>query len=134
MSAPKLLCFLYGWQKIFTNKNIFSKHYLHVLFILFFCKMYNKEKLFSIVQSPQSIHRQKNKSTDLMNIPVFIYNILASLIAPTVSILFNNLLSEGIFPEFFNPTYLSIFCMLLPRAGVKHPTGERWIFLCICCR
>ena len=25
--------FLYGWQKIFTNKNIFSKHDLHVLFI-----------------------------------------------------------------------------------------------------
>ena len=36
-----------------------------------------------------------------MNIPVFIYKILASLIAPTVSILFNNSLSEGIFPECF---------------------------------
>ena len=39
------------------------------------------------------------KSTDLMNIPVFIYQILASLISDTVSMLFNNSLSEGIFPE-----------------------------------
>ena len=36
-----------------------------------------------------------------MNIPVFIYTILAPLIAPTVSMLFNNSLSEGIFPECF---------------------------------
>ena len=36
-----------------------------------------------------------------MNIPVFIYNILAPLISPTVSMLFNNSLSEGIFPECF---------------------------------
>ena len=43
------------------------------------------------------IHKQKDKSTDLMNIPVFIYKILAPLIAPTVSLLFNNSLSEGIF-------------------------------------
>ena len=38
---------------------------------------------------------------DLINIPVFIYKILAHLIAPTVSLLFNNSLSEGIFSEFF---------------------------------
>ena len=36
-----------------------------------------------------------------MNIPVFIYKILAPLIAPTVSMLFYNSLSEGIFPECF---------------------------------
>ena len=37
-----------------------------------------------------------------MNIPVFIYKTLASpLIAPTISMLFNNSLSEGIFPECF---------------------------------
>ena len=36
-----------------------------------------------------------------MNIPVFIYKILAPLIAPTVLILFNNSLTEGIFPECF---------------------------------
>ena len=36
-----------------------------------------------------------------MNIPVFIYKISAPLIAPTVSLLFNNSLSEGIFPECF---------------------------------
>ena len=36
-----------------------------------------------------------------MNIPVFIYKILAPLIAPTVSMLFNNSLSEGIFTECF---------------------------------
>ena len=43
--------FLYGWQKILTNKNIFQKHDLHVLFIAFFCKMYNKENLFTTVRS-----------------------------------------------------------------------------------
>ena len=32
------------------------------------------------------IRRQKNKSTDLMNIPVFVYKILAPLISPTVSL------------------------------------------------
>ena len=41
MSAPNACLFsttrfLHSWQKIFTNKNIFSKHYLHVLFISFF--------------------------------------------------------------------------------------------------
>ena len=36
-----------------------------------------------------------------MNIPVFLYKILASLNAPTVSMLFNNSLSESIFPECF---------------------------------
>ena len=38
--------FLYGWQKIFTNKNSFSKHDLHVLFISFFYKMYNKKNIY----------------------------------------------------------------------------------------
>ena len=36
-----------------------------------------------------------------MNIPVFIYKILAPIISPTVSMLFKNSLSEGIFPECF---------------------------------
>ena len=44
--------FLYGWQKIFTNKNIFSIHDLHVLFISFFSKMYNKKLLFILGRSP----------------------------------------------------------------------------------
>ena len=47
------------------------------------------------------IRGEKNKSTDLMNIPVFIFKIQAPLISPTVSILFNNSLYEGIFPECF---------------------------------
>ena len=34
--------FFYGWRKIFTNKNIFTKDDLHVLFITFFSKMYHK--------------------------------------------------------------------------------------------
>ena len=34
-----------------------------------------------------------------MNIPVFIYKILASPISPTILMLFNNSLSESIFPE-----------------------------------
>ena len=36
------------------------------------------------------IRRQKNKSTDLMNITVFIYKILASIISLTVSMLFKS--------------------------------------------
>ena len=45
-----------------------------------------------------------------MNIPVFIYKFLAPLIAPTVSMLFNNSLSEGIFPECFKtPKIIPIF-------------------------
>ena len=55
------------------------------------------------------IRWQKNKSTDLMNIPVFIYEFLASLISPTVSMLFNNTLSEGIFPECFKTAKLFPF-------------------------
>ena len=38
--------FLYSWQKIFTNKNIFSKDDLHVLFISFFSKMYKKTFIY----------------------------------------------------------------------------------------
>ena len=38
--------FLYGWQKIFTNKNIFSTGGPHVFFITFFFKMYNKKQFF----------------------------------------------------------------------------------------
>ena len=47
------------------------------------------------------IHRQKNKSTDLMNIPVLIYTILAPLISNAVPKLFYNSLSEGNFSECF---------------------------------
>ena len=36
-----------------------------------------------------------------MNIPVFIYKILAPTISATVSMLFNNPVSEAIFPECF---------------------------------
>ena len=61
----------------------------------FSCLPSDSEEIVNLIRS------QKNKSTDLMNIPVFIYKILASLISPTVSMLFNNSLSEGIFPECF---------------------------------
>ena len=62
---------------------------------LFFCPPSDSEEIVNLIR------RQKNKSTDRMIIPVFIYTILAPLIAPTVSLLFNNSLSEGIFPECF---------------------------------
>ena len=61
----------------------------------FFCHPSDSEEIVNLIR------RQKNKSTDLMNIPIFIYKILAPQIAPTDSILFNNLLSECIFPECF---------------------------------
>ena len=62
---------------------------------LFFCAPSDREEIVNL------IHRQKNKSTDLMNIPVFIYKILAPIISMTVLMLFNNSVSEGIFPECF---------------------------------
>ena len=61
----------------------------------FFCPPSDSDEIVNLIRS------QKNKSTDLMNILVFIYKILAPLIAPTVSMLFSNSLSEGIFPECF---------------------------------
>ena len=42
-----------------------------------------------------------------MNIPVFIYKILAPVISPTVSMLFNNSVSEGIFSECFKTAELN---------------------------
>ena len=61
----------------------------------FLCAPSDREKIVNLIR------RQKNKSTDLMNIPVFIYKILTPIIFLTVSMLFNNSLSEGIFPECF---------------------------------
>ena len=52
-------------------------------------------------ESVNLIPRQKKKYTDLINIPVIRDQILAPLIFPTVSMLFNNSLSEGILPECF---------------------------------
>ena len=59
----------------------------------FFCSPSDREEIVNLIR------RQKNKSTDLMNIPVFMYKILAPIISPTISMLFNNSLSEGPFPE-----------------------------------
>ena len=64
----------------------------------FFCPPSDREEIVDLIR------RQKNKSTDLMNIPEFIYKIVAPLISPTVSMLFNNSLSEDIFPECFKTT------------------------------
>ena len=55
--------FLYGWQKIFTNKIIFLKHVLHVLFISFFSKMYNKKLVFIIQAWPVHEHDQSTSMT-----------------------------------------------------------------------
>ena len=61
----------------------------------FFCPPSDSEEIVNLIR------RQKNKSTDLMNIPVFIYKNFAPIISTTVSMLFNNSLSEGTFPECF---------------------------------
>ena len=61
----------------------------------FFCSPNDREEIVDLIRT------QKNKSTNLMNIPVFIYKILAPLISITVSMFFNNSFSEGIFPECF---------------------------------
>ena len=50
----------------------------------FFCTPSDREEIVNLID------RQKNKSTDLMNIPVFIYKILAPIISPAVSMIFNN--------------------------------------------
>ena len=55
-----------------------------------------------------------------MNIPVFIYKILAPLIAPTVSMLFNNSLSEGIFPECFKTAKI----ILIFKSGDSKSTAN----------
>ena len=57
MSAPKCLFIFYNSFSLQLTENLhkqkhFLKHYLHVLFISFFCKMYNKGKLFTLVWSP----------------------------------------------------------------------------------
>ena len=59
----------------------------------FFCSPSESVEIVNLIR------RQKNKFTDLMNIPVFIYKILSPLIAPSVSMLFNNSLSECIYPD-----------------------------------
>ena len=61
----------------------------------FFCPPIDREEIVYL------ICRQENKSTDLMNIPVLIYKMLAPLISYTVSMIFNISLSGGIFPEGF---------------------------------
>ena len=47
----------------------------------FFCSASDREEIVNLIR------RQKIKSTDLMNIPILIYKILAPLISPTVSML-----------------------------------------------
>ena len=49
----------------------------------FVCAPSDREEIVNL------IHRQKNKSTNLMNIPVFIYKILAPIFSLIVSMLFN---------------------------------------------
>ena len=61
----------------------------------FFCPPSDREEIVNLIR------RQKNKSTNLINTPVFVYKILAPLISPTVSMLFNKSLSEAIIPEYF---------------------------------
>ena len=57
-----------------------------------------------------------------MNIPVFIYKILASIIAPTILMLFNDSLSEGIFIECFETAkIISIF-----KYGDSNSTSNYW--------
>ena len=61
----------------------------------FFYPPSDREEIVNLVR------REKNKSADLMNIPVFIYKILAPRISHTVSMLFHNSLSVGTFSECF---------------------------------
>ena len=57
-----------------------------------------------------------------MNIPVFIHKILAPIVSPTVSMLFNNSVSEGIFPECFKTAkIISIF-----KFGDSNSTVNYW--------
>ena len=75
----------------------------------FFCAPSDRLEIVNL------IHRQKNKSTALMNIPVFIYKILAPIISPTVSMLFNTSLSEGIFPEWLKQLKVFKFLNLVTQ-------------------
>ena len=56
MSAIKCLFIFYNMFFLRLTENLheqkhFLKHLLHVLFISFFCEMYNKEKLFTAMNS-----------------------------------------------------------------------------------
>ena len=82
----------------------------------FFCPPFNTEEIVNL------IHRQKNKSADLMNIPVFIYKNIAPIISPTDSMVFNNSLSEGNFPECFKSAkIIPIF-----KSGDSNSTVNYW--------
>ena len=53
--------FIYGWQKIFMNKNIFSKGDLHVMFITFFSKIYNKKTFIFLWMCPLIDQEHSNR-------------------------------------------------------------------------
>ena len=73
----------------------------------FFCHPSDSEEIVNI------ICRQKSKSTDPMNIPVFIYKILAPLIAPTVSMLTH--LLKVFFQNAFKRQKLFLFSNLVTQ-------------------
>ena len=86
----------------------------------FFCPPSDREEIVNLIR------RQKNKSTNLMNILVFIYKILAPIIFPTVSMLFNNSLSECTFPECFKTAkIIPIF-----KSGDSNSTVNYNLFSC----
>ena len=81
----------------------------------FLCSPSDREEIVNLIR-----WQKNNKSTDLKNIPVFIYKMLAHPISPTASMLFNNSLLEGIFPECFKTTkIIPIF-----KFGESNSTGN----------
>ena len=64
-----------------------------------------------------------------MNIPEFVYKIFDPLISPTVSMLFNNSLSEGIFPECYKTAKMIHFF----KSGDSNSTVNIIIDLFPCC-
>ena len=90
----------------------------------FLCPPTDREEIVYLIR------RQKNKSTDLMNIPVFIYKIFAPLISPTVFMLFNNSLSEGIFLECFKTgKFIPIFKCGVSNCTVNYRPISMLLFL-----
>ena len=79
----------------------------------FFCPPSDSEEIVNLIR------RQKSKSTDLLNIPVFIYKILAPLIAPTVSIIFNNSLLKVFFQNALKRLKLLLFSNLVTQIRLR---------------
>ena len=75
MSAPKRLFIFYNSFSLWLTEYLHEQKYflkqdLHVLFVSFFFRMYNKEQIFTLIQSPQGDHPVINRSLLVISIVI----------------------------------------------------------------